>query len=381
MAHLSHDIFAARVASGRWALKVAFGVRGHVIDQTGPSASSRVRWALMNTFFKSPSTSRPGAAAPPSAFKNGTLSAPTAVAYNNPSASSSTVSLSRRHSRTNLDFEQALATDTTVHLKDSVDVNVLGAEAFATPPRRGSGADSNDFTTASSRREGRRTQAAQPSTPVVLPPTPASASKSSNKVYQHESDPTDPDFQTKRRSMFRSPGTASSPDLATLVRKAKERRGIVGSSSNADDRSRPPEFRVDGAPPVDVVQDPTSSLSGALLSPASSDQPRGRARSSTSSSYSIISTPSVQATPTRPQISSGSQMATPSPPSKLMKGKSRTTDSGTSSRSHKDDPKVCLVETYIYQRLADMLVLEGLGADENKRFLQQNAWVWQCSSS
>jgi len=29
---------------------------------------------------------------------------------------------------------------------------------------------------------------------------------------------------TKRRSIFRSPGTASSPDLATLVKKAKEAR-------------------------------------------------------------------------------------------------------------------------------------------------------------
>lgn len=48
-----------------------------------------------------------------------------------------------------------------------------------------------------------------PATPVVIPPTPVAA-------------PDDTD--ARRRSMYRAAGTASSPDLATLVRKARDTR-------------------------------------------------------------------------------------------------------------------------------------------------------------
>ncbi|KAJ3936950.1 MAG: hypothetical protein NXY57DRAFT_32129 [Lentinula lateritia] len=41
-----------------------------------------------------------------------------------------------------------------------------------------------------------------------------------------------------RRSMYRSPGTSSSPDLATLLRKAKERGGLVSSAHFQRDRRR-----------------------------------------------------------------------------------------------------------------------------------------------
>lgn len=44
-------------------------------------------------------------------------------------------------------------------------------------------------------------------------------------------------MQTRRRSLYRAPGTSSSPDLATLVRKAKERGGVV---PQVEKRAEPP---------------------------------------------------------------------------------------------------------------------------------------------
>lgn len=85
----------------------------------------------------------------------------------------------------------------------------------------------------------------QPATPIIVPPTPspgnsaartglastsnlASPSSSTSEVFYDA--PEDIDYQTRRRSMYRAQGTASSPDLATLLRKAKERgNGGVGS--------------------------------------------------------------------------------------------------------------------------------------------------------
>lgn len=50
--------------------------------------------------------------------------------------------------------------------------------------------------------------------------------------------------QTNRRSMYRAPGTSSSPDLATLLRKAKERGGTVtptvGALGRRDKRREEP---------------------------------------------------------------------------------------------------------------------------------------------
>ena len=98
----------------------------------------------------------------------------------------------------------------------------------------------------------------QPSTPIVVPPTPSpgnsaarsaltsassltSPSSSTSEVFYDA--PEDIDYQTRRRSMYRSPGTASSPDLATLLRKAKERGGVGSNkdgkkSSNSSSRER-----------------------------------------------------------------------------------------------------------------------------------------------
>ena len=124
----------------------------------------------------------------------------------------------------------------------------------------------------------------QPSTPTVVPPTPSpvpgpssarttisTQSSSTHDVFYDAQDT--PERQTNRRSMYRSPGTSSSPDLATLLRKAKERGGVVGPYNKNDKRC-------DSPPPVPPAHDRLSTS--------------GRPRSSTS--YSPYpSTP--QATP------------------------------------------------------------------------------------
>ena len=153
---------------------------------------------------------------------------------------------SRRLSRTELDFEEALRAGGTVLLKESLDVDALGADTTA----------ASITLTASPSPPARGYRARQPATPIVVPPTPspgnsaarpgvgphpspspspgpvpppsatslATASSSTSEVFYDA--PEDTDYQTRRRSMYRSPGTASSPDLATLLRKAKERGGM-----------------------------------------------------------------------------------------------------------------------------------------------------------
>ncbi|KAF9244889.1 hypothetical protein BU15DRAFT_85738 [Melanogaster broomeanus] len=178
--------------------------------------------------------------------------------------SSKDIKAARRVSRTDLDFEQALRTGGTMVLKESVDVNTLGAFDSPTP------ADSSsryDFASPSPPQKDLRTRRVvqQPSTPVIVPPTPppdplaphlarTTSASSSNEVFF---DAEDTDMQTKRRSMYRSPGTSSSPDLATLLRKTKERGGVV--PTNLVRKEKRPEL----PPPL-----PTA-LTNATLRPSS----------------------------------------------------------------------------------------------------------------
>ena len=107
----------------------------------------------------------------------------------------------------------------------------------------------------------------RPSTPTVIPPTPSPVpGPSSARLPTSSHDMFDaqdtPERQANRRSMYRSPGTSSSPDLATLLRKAKEKGGPAGSHLKKDQRRDSPP------PPVPPPHDrPPSS---------------GRPRSSTS---------------------------------------------------------------------------------------------------
>ena len=176
-------------------------------------------------------------------------------------------------------------------------------------------------------KDQRTIRAAQrPPTPTIVPPTPSSnpvpyssqqlsSSSSSNGIFY---DAEDPDMQTKRRSMYRSPGTSSSPDLATLVRKAKERGGVVPPNLVAAQKEKRPEL----PPPLPTV-------------PVSSRQPTStRPRSSTNTTspvppkLSITAATYKQAKPPKDPVSpSGSDWVMTSP-------RSRTT-------SRVDCDKVC----------------------------------------
>ncbi|KAI6033019.1 hypothetical protein F5J12DRAFT_712114 [Pisolithus orientalis] len=222
------------------------------------------------------------------------------------------IQVSRRVSRTDLDFEQALRTGGTATLKEGLDVNSLGVEDSPAP-------SSNPVDQRCQPRHGSTSPAPQkemytsrplpaPATPVVVPPTPspgpaptahaiastnvqrATSSSSSNEIFY---DAEDIDMQqSKRRSIYRSPGTSSSPDLATLLRKAKGRGGVVPANlvqSQKEKRSEPP-------PPLPSAScsfsstAPTAVSSGTLRAPA-------RSRSSTSSAANSPAPPKLSITP------------------------------------------------------------------------------------
>ncbi|CCM05711.1 uncharacterized protein FIBRA_07943 [Fibroporia radiculosa] len=214
----------------------------------------------------------PRSPAPPSSFPP-TLY-PVASNDLNPNAA-----VQRRISRSDLDFEQALRTGGTVVLKEGLDVDSLGADISNT---------SISFSTPSPSIQ-KHYVGLKPATPTVVPPTPSPVvsprpgpsnssrtrpsllpSSSSNDVF---SDAQDSDYQTRRRSMYRSPGTASSPDLATLLRKAKERGGPANrESGKAADSTLTPN-RAAGSRGMNRQQSsPTSS-------PQASPAPRGKPRS------------------------------------------------------------------------------------------------------
>ena len=174
----------------------------------------------------------------------------------------------RRISRTDLDFEQALRAEGTVVLREGVDVNSLGADAS---PANSKSWPSPPTSTPVARTISR--VALQPSTPIVVPPTPSPAptrsmtdSSAAGSSLQPPSphndlfnDPEDPERQTNRRSLYRSPGTSSSPDLATLLRKAKERGEpavTVSGTGHHKRRESPPPL-----PDITATQQPGSSNS------------------------------------------------------------------------------------------------------------------------
>lgn len=123
--------------------------------------------------------------------------------------------LQRRASRTDLDFEAALLTEGTFKLREGLDVSQLGIDSPSPSPMRKT----------------------TPGTPVVVPPTPTPVAGPSRRPPSPLSDDDDDRNNANRRSMYRSPGTSSSPDLATLLRKARERGSIVSPKSR-DQRRR-----------------------------------------------------------------------------------------------------------------------------------------------
>jgi PH and SEC7 domain-containing protein len=222
-----------------------------------------------------PTTTRAGS--PPTAYRGGLQ----------PVGPRDLKELHRRASRTDLDFESALRSEGTVVLKEGLDVNTLGVEHS---PSASPSASSHHHTPLSTPTisAAHRTNK-QPSTPTVVPPTPASApvagpsspklptsSPISSQMHDPFYDTDDADRTVNRRSMYRSPGTASSPDLATLLRKAKEKGGTGMMGIHGRDKRR------ESPPPLPPLTDRTSQgLTSPRYptSPQPSPLPRGKAKS------------------------------------------------------------------------------------------------------
>ncbi|KAI0026874.1 hypothetical protein K488DRAFT_91746, partial [Vararia minispora EC-137] len=128
-------------------------------------------------------------------------------------------------------FEQALRTPGTRVLRDSPDVDQLGVHDSPGPADDAPSFSSLDHP--SRPRPSTQSPSSPPPTvpplPTVVPPTPSPAQPARPPMPETPStstlassadflhDPHDAaDYRAKRRSIYRSPGTASSPDLATL---------------------------------------------------------------------------------------------------------------------------------------------------------------------
>ena len=208
--------------------------------------------------FRSP-TSSPRSPVPPSSFPSGLH--PSRDDRNRNRVESN----AKRMSRVDMSFEQALQTDGTVVIKEGIDVDTLGQDLTPTPP-------ANVLSSSPTNSPRPHNMAAplssaqlksSPTSPASRPPASAStsASSSSNDLFY---DAEDPEYQTRRRSMYRSQGTASSPDLATLVRKAKQRGSIL---STGKDR------RQEAAPPLPSGPHPPSDLSSRPRNASSASSP------------------------------------------------------------------------------------------------------------
>ncbi|KAG6334214.1 hypothetical protein ID866_4872 [Astraeus odoratus] len=185
-------------------------------------------------------------------------------------------------------------------LKEGLDVNSLGA--VDTPVSSNLNQPGHESASPTPLQKEMRTPrlVQAPATPTVVPPTPspsavtpnitrAPSSSSSNEVFY---DAEDTDMHTKRRSIYRSPGTSSSPDLATLVRKAKERGGIVPANLVQSQKEKRPE------PPPPLPSAPSSSTTSAAVAATSSTiRASTRARSSTSSAANSPAPPKLSITP------------------------------------------------------------------------------------
>lgn len=201
----------------------------------------------------------------------------------------------RRSSRTDLNFEEALASPDTILLKESIDLfsPELYPSGLLTPPHRrpplhgnppgasGKFEDSNDSPSPTSRGRNTATPLRQLGTLNVIPATPTppkrdpsytlTPSTSSNStpfvtplsspnlsqdgeerpsstkaqpslqppnpnypegIHSSSHDTEENEYQVRRRSMYRSPGSASSPDLVTLLKKTRQRNGSSNAGPN-----------------------------------------------------------------------------------------------------------------------------------------------------
>lgn len=177
-----------------------------------------------------------------------------------------------------------------MHIKESLDVDTLGV--FDTTQSSFGSPYSSPPTSPPLRTPHMNFQ---PATPTIVPPTPSPSHSNRVNGSSHSSargqsstssgsdifyDAEDSELQTKRRSMYRAPGTASSPDLATLLRKAKQRESAAAakdanrSSRTVQQTLTPNRLRTD-----DVSQR-SSTTNSPLTSPSSPRTPlmKGKSR-------------------------------------------------------------------------------------------------------
>jgi hypothetical protein len=225
-------------------------------------------WAATRaSMFRSPA-SLPRSLVPPSSFPSGLQ--PSASRGDRNGNRTDDVNM-RRRSRNDMSFEQALEAGETMVIKEGIDFDSLGEDSApalkflsSSPPFSPPSSSSPCLQSMLPPRAKNSIASPAPRAPASISAS-TSASSSSNDLFY---DAEDPDYQTKRRSMYRSQGTASSPDLATLVRKAKQRASILPISNNKDKRH-------EVAPPLPASPNPN---------PPPNPAPRHRQRSSTSSS-------------------------------------------------------------------------------------------------
>ncbi|KAF8493600.1 hypothetical protein JB92DRAFT_1163112 [Gautieria morchelliformis] len=238
-----------------------------------------------------------------------------------------------RHSKTNLDFESALRAEGTFQLREGPDVAALGVVESSPAPQRRPNTNTTINTIVVPPTPEGRTAAAEGS---VQGPSSSSSPHPSSPSPQDVSPSRDPDaleLQNKRRSMFRSPGSASSPDLATLLRKAKEKESAGGAMPGCGLAATQRQAQEEGG------LAPNEASGAGFLSP-SQTSPRLRGSSSTSSFSAVSGAPRMPAKeaaaepPGRPSLSDNgrnSPGASPSAPKSQWSLTSSRARSGSKS--------------------------------------------------
>ena len=174
----------------------------------------------------------------------------------------------------------------TVILNESIDINSLGVNSTPSPSKH----TFNALPTPPPKETRRNNTRTQPPTPSIIPPTPSPPNRSSVRAIPNSGggdispsssstndifyDAEDGDVQSRRRSLYRSPGTSSSPDLATLLRKAKERGGVVTQQQQQQQQQQQTLLLNDPPPAVPSTPGTTRSRppvsSPAALAPSKS---------------------------------------------------------------------------------------------------------------
>jgi hypothetical protein len=286
----------------------------------------------------------------------------------------------RRGPRVDMNFEQALKAGGTVVIKEGIDVDSLGDledSPVTVKLQTCSSSSTSSSSTLSPPTSSRPQSVIQPAVNPAMSPSastqlkgslpssscrpPASvstsASSSSNDLFY---DAEDPEYQTRRRSMYRSQGTASSPDLATLVRKAKQRGTVLPSQLITKDK------RQESAPP----------LPAGLHAP-SDPAPRSRQRSSTSSSgYSVPSSTTMS----KVKASKSKQSAAPSGSGADWAPTSPSRDDGSAKASVESYPAprgilMTTKEFEIFRSAKDEYILGQVpGSEHNARTLSSSSF-------